>query len=333
MNTSHKAILLPLLGLAMAWVLFMFASWSNLFIQPEYDSKGMWLNDGPTIRPSTYLYLLGIALYSLASLMSLRMSAREFVGNESDVGILRASYRFGNLAVIIGLAGGAIFAIVNFLTAFNQNQSEESLTYRLIGVYLPIVLATALVVVVLLFAFVVRKDQPNSATAPSAGMTARQKALGLGYAIPIIAAAIAIIFGLIVYDVTGTSLEAWVWVVIQVIIAAGIILGTRYARRAKAEKPAAPRPRTAWSSGAWNLNFVLSIVFGGVVSVMAFAFGSGSFDKLRDYNFDYEGWEVKPFTLNWFLGDFSPALVLIALVTIGLYATITERHKKEAAAA
>jgi len=185
----------------------------------------------------------------------------------------------------------------------------------------------------LLFAFVVRKDQPNSASTPSAGMTARQKALGLGYAIPIIAAAIAIIFGLIVYDVTGTSLEAWVWVVIQVIIAAGIILGTRYARQAKAEKPAAPRPRTAWSSGAWNLNFVLSIVFGGVVSVMAFAFGSGSFDKLRDYNFDYEGWEVKPFTLNWFLGDFSPALVLIALVTIGLYATITERHKKEAAAA
>jgi len=86
MNTSHKAILLPLLGLAMAWVLFMFASWSNLFIQPEYNSNGMWLNDGPTIRPSTYLYLLGIALYSLASLMSLRMSAREFVGNESDVG-------------------------------------------------------------------------------------------------------------------------------------------------------------------------------------------------------------------------------------------------------
>jgi len=105
MNTSHKAILLPLLGLAMAWVLFMFASWSNLFIQPEYDSKGMWLNDGPTIRPSTYLYLLGIALYSLASLMSLRMSARDFVGKESDVGILRAAYRFGNLAVIIGLAG------------------------------------------------------------------------------------------------------------------------------------------------------------------------------------------------------------------------------------
>ena len=53
---------------------------------------------------------------------------------------------------------------------------------------------------------------------------------------------------------------------------------------------------------------MLSIVFGGVVSVMAFAFGSGSFDKLRDYNFDYEGWEVKPFTLNWFLGDFSPGL-------------------------
>jgi hypothetical protein len=54
---------------------------------------------------------------------------------------------------------------------------------------------------------------------------------------------------------------------------------------------------------------------------------AGSFEALRDYNFDYVGWEIEPFTLGWFLGDFAPALVLILLVTIGLYATITERHR------
>ncbi len=137
---------------------------------------------------------------------------------------------------------------------------------------IPNVLATALIVTILLLASS-RRDTSEASETEEKGLSARQKALGLGYAIPIIAAAIAVIFGLVVYDVTGTSLEAWVWVIIQVIIAAGIILGTRYARLAKAEKPSAPKPRTAWASGAWNLNFVLSIVFGAVVSVMALSSG------------------------------------------------------------
>jgi len=193
------------------------------------------------------------------------------------------------------------------------------------------VLHTALVVTILLLAFVLRKDTSDASGAEQKGLSARQKALGLGYAIPIIAAAIAVIFGLVVYDVTGTTLEAWVWVIIQVIIAAGIILGTRYARLAKAEKPSPPKPRTAWASGAWNLNFVLSIVFGAVVSVMAFVFGFSSFEELRDYNFDYAGWEIEPVTVSWIIGDFAPALVLILLVVIGLYTTITERHRRETA--
>jgi len=50
---------------------------------------------------------------------------------------------------------------------------------------------------------------------------------------------------------------------------------------------------------------------------------------LRDYNFDYAGWEIEPVTFSWVVGDFAPALVLIALVIIGLYATITERHRVE----
>jgi len=62
---------------------------------------------------------------------------------------------------------------------------------------------------------------------------------------------------------------------------------------------------------------------------MAFVFGTGAFEKLRDYNFDYAGWEIEPLTLSWIVSDFSPALVLIVLVIIGLYATITERHRAE----
>lgn len=329
MGISQRAVLLPLVGLVAGWAFFMCAAWSNLFVQPELDQQGMWLNDGPLIRPSTYLYLAGIAAFSLASLRGLTLSATQKAAESTPEGLTLAAYRFGNLTVIIALAGGAIFALANFFGAFGGSSANGSLIERLLGVYLPIVLATALVVTVLLFAFVFRKDKADATVTETSGLDSRQKALGLGYAIPIIAAAIAVIFGLVVYDVTGTSLEAWVWVIIQVIIAAGIILGTRYARLAKAEKPAAPKPRTAWASGAWNLNFVLSILFGAVVSVMAFVFGAGSFEALRDYNYDYAGWEVEPVTLAWLIGDFAPALVLILLVTIGLYSTITERHRSE----
>jgi hypothetical protein len=332
MTTPQRAILLPLIGLAVAWVLFMAASFSELYVQPIYDDEGFWISDGPSIRASTYLFLAGIAAFSVLSLQALRLSARHRIIVGADEPLTKAAYRFANLTVIIGLAGSVIFGISTFLGAFNRFSGDEPLLNRLLGVYAPIVIAAALVVVIILVAFVFRSDTPASEEEPSAGLSARQKALGLGYATPIIAGAIAIIFGLVVYDVTGTTLEEWVWVVIQVIIAAGIILGTRYARVAKLEKPPAPKPRTALASGAWNLNFVLSIVFGAVVSVMAFAFGAGSFEQLRDYNFDYVGWDIKPFTVQWFIGDFGPGLVLIVLVIVGLYATITERHKDTSSA-
>jgi len=323
----RSAILLPLIGLIIGWALFMAASFSGLFVQPVYDDQGMWVNDGPSVRASTYLYLSGIAIFSILSMQSLRMAARHRQSVGVDEPLTKAAYRFANLTVIIGLAGSVVFGIATFLGAFNRFGGDEPLVSRLLGVYAPIIIAAALVVVIILVAFVFRSDQPESTAPEKAGLSDRQKALGLGYATPIIAGALAIVFGLVVYDITRTTLEEWVWVVIQVIIATGIILGTRFARLAKAEKPAPPKPRTAWASGAWNLNFVLSIVFGAVVSVMAFTFGAASFEALRDYDFEYAGWEVKPFTLGWFLGDFAPGLALILLVTIGLYATITERHR------
>lgn len=328
MSTPQKALLLPLLGLGAAWVLFMAASFSELFVQPVYDAEGFWISDGPAVRASTYLYLAGIAAFSVLSFLSLRMTGRHRLLVGVDEPLTKAAYRFANLSVIIGLAGSVIFGISTFLGAFNRFGGDPDLGSRLLGVYIPIVIAAALVVAIILVAFVFRTDGPADDAGKKEGLSERQKALGLGYAIPIIAGAIAIIFGLVVYDITNTTLEEWVWVVIQVIIATGIILGTRYARRAKSEKPAPPKPRTALASGAWNLNFVLSIVFGAVVSVMAFAFGAQSFEALKDYNFDYAGWEIRPVSVAWLVGDFAPGLVLIVLVVIGLYATITERHKE-----
>jgi hypothetical protein len=50
------------------------------------------------------------------------------------------------------------------------------------------------------------------------GLSESEKALSFGFAIPILLTAAAIIFGLVVYDITRTDLQVWVWVVMQVIV-------------------------------------------------------------------------------------------------------------------
>ena len=334
---SKLAILSPLVGLIGGWKLFMFAIYAGLFVYPIYDAQGMYQGDEQIIRPSTYLYLSGIVLFGLLALYGQRLAlrARELAG--VDDSLARAAHRFTNFAVIVALVAGSVFAIGNFLGAFNTYiDREENLTVRLFDVYVPILLATGLVVYILLRAFVFRKQVVKGAK--KEGMSESEKALGLGYAVPIIFTAIAIIFGLVVYDVTRTDLEVWVWVIIQVIIVSGILLGTRFSAKAKSAKPAAPRARPTLAAGASNLNFVLSIVFGVSVSFMSFTFGAMAIETLRVYP-PYEepapgeefsavwSWTVAPISVNWFVEQMLPAIVLLVLAAAGTYLTITERNK------
>jgi hypothetical protein len=334
---SKLAILTPLIGLIGGWKFFMFAIYAGLFVYPIYDAQGMYQGDEQIIRPSTYLFLSGIVFFGLLALYGQRLAlrARELAG--IDDGLARAAHRFTNFAVIIALVGGAFYAIGNFLGAFNTFiEREENLTVRLFDVYIPILLATVLVVYILLRAFVFRKQVVKGAK--KEGMSESEKALGLGYAVPIIATAIAIIFGLAVYDVTRTDLEVWVWVIIQVIIVSGILLGTRFSTKAKSAKAAAPRARATLAAGAANLNFVLSIVFGVTVSIMSFGFGAAGIEKLRVYP-PYEepapgeeftavwSWTVSPLSVSWFIEQMLPAIVLLVLAAAGTYLSITERNK------
>jgi hypothetical protein len=335
LKLAKRAVATPLIGLVITWSLFMFATYSDLFIWDEYSPTGEYLGPSSLIKLSTYLVFLGISAGSLSALWGqiLALKAREQLGDENRLG--KAAHRFTNLTVIIGLVAGAIFAITNFLEAFNRfGNREDDLMVRLLGVYLPILLATALVVFVLLRAFVFRKTTIETEKT-SEGLSEAQKALGLGYAVPIVATAVAIIFGLVVYDVTRTDLQVWVWVVIQVIIVVGILLGTRFASKAKSSKPAPPRARALLATGAANLNFVLSIIFGVAVTVMAFTFGSSAIQKLQVWQESIMDKEVyvpqpptiEPVTFGWLLEDFLPALVLLLIGAIGIYSTIVERNK------
>ena len=334
---SKLAILAPLVGLIGGWKFFMFAIYAGLFVYPIYDAQGMYQGDEQIIRPSTYLFLSGIVIFGLLALYGQRLALRARALAGVDDALARAAHRFTNFAVIVALVGGAFFAIGNFLGAFNTYiDREENLTVRLFDVYIPILLATGLVVYILLRAFVFRKQVIKGAK--KEGMSESEKALGLGYAVPIIFTAIAIIFGLAVYDVTRTDLEVWVWVIIQVIIVSGILLGTRFSTKAKSAKQAAPRARPTLAAGAANLNFVLSIVFGVTVSIMSFGFGAAGIEKLRVYP-PYEEpapgeefsavwtWTVAPLSVSWFVEQMLPAIVLLVLAAAGTYLSITERNK------
>jgi hypothetical protein len=334
---AKQAIITPLIGLVVGWTLFMFAIYSDLFVFPIYDSQGMYLGETQIVQISTYLYLVGIVVFGLLALRGQQMSlhARELAG--LDAPLPRAAHRFTNLSVVISLVGGSIYAIGNFLNAFNSfGQENVNLLVRLFDVYVPIVLATILVIYILLRAFVYRKQTVKQAKKQV--MSESEKALGLGYAIPILFTAVAIIFGLVVYDITRTDLQVWVWVVIQVIIALGILLGTRFSSKAKAAKAAPPRVRQTLAAGAANLNFVLSIVFGATVSIMSFTFGASAIESLRiwpeyiepaegeEFVFD-PGWEMAPFEWSWFFESMVPALILLLIAAVGIYLFITERNQ------
>ena len=323
----------PLFALIFTWLSFMVAIYIGIRNpQIRYTDQGQTIYPDPYVQMQTYVFLLGISVFALVALWSLRKAVSLRVAQETS--LARASHRFNNLAVILSLLAGAIFAIGNFLGAWTSyDPTYEPVTIRLLNVYVPIILATALVVLVLLFAFVFRKDAPDIPEGEKDEDRVKlQRAVGLAYASPIIGTAIAIIFGLTVYDITKTDLDTWIWVIIQVIIATSIIVGTRFAASARKARPLPPRERRA-GVAAVSLNFVLSIIFGAVVLIMSFTLGAQAVDSLLYWPEWREGMlqadmvsKVSDLTVNWFTSDFLPALVLLLLAIFGIYRTIVIRN-------
>ena len=336
LSQVQKAIALPLIGEVWGWLFFVVAIWANQ-VQNNltYGTQYPAFPAPEIVHASTYLFLVAIAGFSLAAVrgQSLAIKSRGELGESHQ--LARAAHRFSTLAVVIGLAFGAIYAIGNFMGAFGYSSSNaQNAGIRFLDVYLPILLATGLVVYVILRAFVFREGEHQEGEKDKRGLTEAQKALGLGYAMPIIATAIAIILGLVVYDVTKTTLQVWVWVLIQVIVVAGVIQGTRFAAKAKQGKVRPPRERRILAAGAAGLNFVLSIVFGGVVSIMAFSYGGAAIDKLQRFpQYDNQGNPIGsdqttllPVTFTWALNELLPALVLLGLAVVGIYWTLVARN-------
>ena len=333
----QKAIALPLIGEVWGWLFFVLALYANQWQSQANYRTVTYTADSVSeyIHLGTYLFLIAIAGFAVASVRGQTLAIRSRASLGENHSLSRAAHRFNNLAVVIALAFAAIFALANFLAAFGSTATNiQSVIVRVVDVYLPILLATGLVVYVILRAFVFRESEHSADSGEKRGLTETQKALGLGYAMPIVTTAFAIIFGLIVYDVTKTSLEVWVWVLIQAIVIAGVIQGTRFAAKARQGAVRPPRERKALAAGAAALNFVLSIVFGGVVSIMAFSYGGAAVSKLQQFpQYDSNGQiigkdtiTILPVTPTWFINDLLPALVLLGLAVVGIYWSIWARN-------
>ena len=337
-KSAKKAILLPLVGLTIAWLLTIFASYTDVMVEAaNFRPDGSYEQ---VVRASIYLIFLAISSLAVFSLLGQRIALKLRI--ENDFLLARAAHRFANLAIILSLLAGAVFAIGNFLGAFGDYNRDASALVRIFGVYVPIVLTTALVVTILLFGFVFRKDAPDLKNELDEDRAKKQRAVGLAYASPIIGTAFAIIFGLVVYDVTRTSLDVWIWVIIQLIIATSILIGTRFAARAKLAAPEMPKPRRQ-GVAAVNLNFVLSILFGVVVTTMAFSYGTSAVGELIDWNSYWEAqapledgkdqvFSPPPLMspdLAWWFGKMLPAVVLLALAEIGIYKSLVSRNQEQ----
>ena len=337
-RSAKRAISFPLIGLAVAWVFFMVGIYTDQLVDIRQYATNSYSDR--ELRWSTYLFLIGISAVAVASLLGQRTALT--LRNNDDFPLARAAHRFTNLGIILSLLAGAIFAIGNFLGAFGGYDRDAPGLVRIFGVYVPIVLATALVVTILLLGFVFRKDAPDLKNEKDEDLAKKQRAVGLAYATPILGTAIAILFGLAVYDITRTTLDVWIWVIIQLIIVLSILIGTRFAAKAKlvAVEPKPRKPGVA----AVTLNFVLSILFGVVVTLMAFSYGGNAIGSLVDWNaywearapMDQKGEEfatIPPVMsiadLGWWLGDMLPALFLLALAEIGIYKSIVTRHQDQ----
>ena len=324
---ANRAISLPLLGWVFTWIFVMTATWLAMALHEGYNAS--------LVRPTVYIYLVAFALAGFSALTAHGWAVKAVAVDEAD-GLARASLRFATLMVVLGLSVTTIFALTNFLGAFNSFSSigqNSNVGLRFVWTYLPILLATAVVVFIVLRAFVFRNGVTLAEGEAKKKMSERQKALALGYAVPILSTAFAIILGLFVYDATRTNLDVWIWVLIISIVGFGVIAGTRFSARARQARVEPLRPRTALAAGAATVNFVLSIVFGATVSIMSFTMGQQAVNKLQRWAEWKEGdteshYSLVTPSLDWFVRDIAPAAILLLLAVVGVYLSITERHRK-----
>lgn len=295
---ARRALLLVLTSAVAAWALFVVGSCISLLISRPTDASFGYIAPG-SIEYPRLVYVAAVAVFGIGSLIALRRAARLRAAGASTA-LARPVQRLASTSIIIAAAISTIVCISLFFSGFLAGDSETRALTQSVNLYLPIVLHTALVVTLMLAGFVFtprgRADggdsNSNSAVAASDSTAAAaevvasaepsedaQRATALGFAVPLITAAAALIAGLIVADVIGSATPAWLWTIVLAVIGAGIVMGTRMSRRAL-EQQRTDRPRGP-AVGARNLNFVFSIVLVSSATFLSFGYGVAAVNALQ----------------------------------------------------
>lgn len=301
--SSRASIGLIVVSAVIAWSFFLgavladLALESNLTIANAGSSQSIALPQfSNVVFPSKYLILAAIAALGLGALIAQKQLIARGSAHNADQQLARAGKKFADTTIVLALALGAVAAIGVFLESFfDSSGADIPASTRFFNTYLPILLYTVFIVTELLIAFVFQRgqpsaeliDRPDSPAHPlsdlASGALAQrlQRLTGLSFAVPIVAVAIALIFGLIVFDFTRSAIPVWIWVIIQAGIGVGIVLGTLLSAKSISLSRFHSHASPSASIGARNLNFVLSVIFAALLTLMSLSYAGAAAEQIR----------------------------------------------------
>ena len=323
MNKTLKvATAYVLIGLTSAWFGFIIANYVGLYEAPQYNAEGyMWFGYEQLTKPSTYIFLA--ALISLSAFSGLAYRNADVLVAKKTPGALPV-FRFATVGVVVSLVSLVIFALSAFFASFNDFSGARGggVSDQITGVYIPIILAAAVAVFLILSATVYRKSESTVGKASPEQKRAKREA-ALAFIYPIVGTTLALLIGLTVYQSRRENPQVWVWVLILAIVGGSVALGSIYAARTKAHGASKAKPKKEAGTTALSLNFVLVVVFVVVVTVMSFGFGIAAISELSQWR--ENGNFIKDITPGWFVHSMLPAMLTLALVDFTAYIAVRIR--------
>lgn len=279
-KVAGRALAMIIGAAAVAWVLYLVTIYVS-----ELGSRGGTNTDESHFQFEALIAVAAVAALGIGVLLAKRTLDAARAPGAARSPLVDAVATLSNTVLIISASLAVWGALIVFLGGIENSDNTDAVV-RIVNLYLPIVLYTALVVTLILAGFVfvpatARSKNKGSAKAaadaePVVLSQVQRRTTALAYAVPIIAAAIALLVGLIVFDVTREAPEAWIWVAILALVAVGVFFGTRLAAAARPSTPLAP----AVITGARNLNFVLTIVFAVAAAGMSLGYGASAISTL-----------------------------------------------------
>jgi len=322
MNKTLKvATALVLIGLTSAWFGFIAANYVGMIEAPRWVQGGYYIGGYQSLtKPSTYVFLTALVSLAVFSGLAYRMSDVA-VANKTPGSL--PVFRFATVGVVVSLLSLVIFALSAFFSSFNNYfASKSDISDQLSGVYIPIILAAAVCVLLLLSATVYRKSQATVGKENPEEKRAKREA-ALAFIFPIVGTTLALLIGLAVYQSSRANPQAWVWLLILSIVGASIAIGSIYAARTKAHGANQAKPKKVAGTAALSLNFVLVVIFVVVVTFISFGFGVAAVSDLRSYG--SSGESIRPINSAWFMHSMLPALLTVALVDVTAYIAVRIR--------